>query len=162
MTDEKPIWASKTLWVNTIAFVAALASSFGFEIGAEQQGALVGGVMAVVNIVLRLITDRPVKLKKPKNLSCLIVCFLFLSGCGGVLSTTDAALGVAEGNLPKIKRQLERRSDIKGEAYTSIPCATETGFFFRAPDNVKLSLYCLCDPEASAEICRWESFENVW
>ncbi len=40
--DSKPFWASRTLWINAIALVA--------------------GAMAVVNIVLRLVTDSAVGL----------------------------------------------------------------------------------------------------
>ena len=52
--DPKPWYASKTLWVNAIAFVALLVQSFGtgFVIGAEEQV----GILAVLNLVLRLVT----------------------------------------------------------------------------------------------------------
>ena len=55
--------ASKTLWVNLIALIASIAAGFGFDIDAEVQASLVGGVMAVVNIVLRLVTTQPVSMK---------------------------------------------------------------------------------------------------
>lgn len=60
--DSKPFWASKTLWVNMLAFVAAVAGGFGMDLGLdpETQASLVGGVMAVVNIALRLVTKEPV------------------------------------------------------------------------------------------------------
>ncbi len=53
------VWfASKTLWVNFIAVIAAVASAFGLDLGLdpESQVAIVGGVMAIVNIVLRFKT----------------------------------------------------------------------------------------------------------
>ena len=54
----KPFYASKTLWANLIAGVAAVSTAFGFDLGLspEAQTAIVGGVMAVVNVVLRLVT----------------------------------------------------------------------------------------------------------
>ncbi len=60
--ESKPFWASKTLWVNLVAVAAAVFGAFGLDIGLdpETQIALVGGVMAVVNIVLRLVTKTTV------------------------------------------------------------------------------------------------------
>ena len=62
MEVGKPFWASKTLWANVIAFAAVLATTFGLDLGldGETQLALVGGVMAVVNVVLRLVTVEPI------------------------------------------------------------------------------------------------------
>lgn len=64
--EAKYPWASKTVWVNAIAFVAAATGAFGVDLGLtpETQTALVGGIMAVVNILLRLITRSPVTLTK--------------------------------------------------------------------------------------------------
>ncbi len=57
-TDAKPAWTSKTIWVNMIALLASLALAGGFDLGldAATQTSLVGGIMAVVNVVLRLMT----------------------------------------------------------------------------------------------------------
>jgi hypothetical protein len=62
--DSKPFWASRTLWINAIALVAAVTGALGIDLGlgADIQTALVAGVMAVVNIVLRLVTDSAVGL----------------------------------------------------------------------------------------------------
>jgi hypothetical protein len=62
METGKPFWASKTLWANVIAFAAVLATTFGVDLGldAETQLALVGGIMAVVNVVLRFVTTEPI------------------------------------------------------------------------------------------------------
>ncbi len=56
--ETKPFYASKTLWLNIIAVAAAMFGAFGLDVGLtpEVQAALVGGVMAVVNIVLRFTT----------------------------------------------------------------------------------------------------------
>lgn len=60
--EAKSIFASKTLWANVVAGVVAVSTAFGFDLGlnAESQTALVGGIMAVVNIVLRFMTSAPV------------------------------------------------------------------------------------------------------
>jgi hypothetical protein len=58
--DKKAWWRSKTLWINLVAGAALLAQSqFGFIIDGEVQGA----ILAVVNLVLRLITKEPLGLK---------------------------------------------------------------------------------------------------
>jgi len=60
--ETKPFWASKTLWVNAIALVAAISGAFGIDLGLdpETQTAIVGAVMSVVNIVLRFVTKSAV------------------------------------------------------------------------------------------------------
>lgn len=60
--ESKPFWASKTLWVNVLALVISVSTAFGLDLGisAEEQTAFVGGIMAVVNIILRLVTKAPV------------------------------------------------------------------------------------------------------
>ncbi|MBM4301636.1 MAG: hypothetical protein FJ121_08915 [Deltaproteobacteria bacterium] len=58
--DKKAWYRSKTLWINLVAGVALVAQSrFGFVIDAEVQG----GILTVINLVLRLITKEPVGLK---------------------------------------------------------------------------------------------------
>ena len=59
---EKQWFESKTLWANIVAGIIAVAAAFGIDIGIDEQtsAALVGGVMAVVNIVLRLVTKTAV------------------------------------------------------------------------------------------------------
>lgn len=59
--NGKPWWASKTLWVNLVALAASVAAGFGFDISGEAQTSLVAGVMALVNIGLRLITSEPIR-----------------------------------------------------------------------------------------------------
>jgi hypothetical protein len=66
--SDKPWWASKTLWVNAIAVAGAISTGlFGLDIDQETQASLVAGVLAVVNILLRVVTDKPVYLKKKKK-----------------------------------------------------------------------------------------------
>ena len=59
---SKPIWASKTLWINFLAIVAAVAGAFGLDLGLDPdtQMAAVVGIMGVVNIILRFMTKTPV------------------------------------------------------------------------------------------------------
>ena len=59
--EAKKWYLSKTLWVNLIAGIAAVTGAFGIDLGldTEAQTALVGGVMAVANIILRVITRAP-------------------------------------------------------------------------------------------------------
>mgnify|MGYP001575109014 FL=1 len=56
--EPKSWYLSRTLWVNAIAFVALVVQSLGtgFVIGAEEQV----GILAVLNIILRLITKQPI------------------------------------------------------------------------------------------------------
>lgn len=63
---SKSILASKTFWVNAVAFLGSLGAGLGLDIPIEDQGALVGGIMAGVNIGLRFLTKTPVSLKGDK------------------------------------------------------------------------------------------------
>ncbi len=62
--ETKSVLASKTMWANVIAFIAAISTSFGFELGLdpETQLAIVGGIMAALNIVLRFVTKSAVSI----------------------------------------------------------------------------------------------------
>ncbi len=56
---------SKTLWVNMVALLASVSTTMGVDLGLdpETQVALVGGILATVNVVLRLVTTQGVSLK---------------------------------------------------------------------------------------------------
>ena len=60
--EAKPWWASKTIWINAVALIAAVSAGLGLDLGldGEGQAALVGGIMAVVNMVLRVVTGKPI------------------------------------------------------------------------------------------------------
>jgi len=62
----KKWYASKTIWANVIALAATMAGVFGFDLGltADAQAQIVAGIMAVVNIVLRLVTTQPIGSEK--------------------------------------------------------------------------------------------------
>lgn len=58
----KKWWASKTIWVNIIAFITSILAALNIvDIDAEMQASLVGGIMAVTNIILRLTTKSGIK-----------------------------------------------------------------------------------------------------
>lgn len=63
MDNSKPFWASKTIWVNLVAVVAAISGAFSLDLGLtpEAQASVVGAIMGVVNLVLRFTTKGPVK-----------------------------------------------------------------------------------------------------
>ncbi len=54
----KPWYESRTIWANAIAGTAAISVAFGFDLGLtpEVQSSIVAGVLAVVNVILRMIT----------------------------------------------------------------------------------------------------------
>ncbi len=58
--DAKSILFSKTLWVNLLALVsAAVNKEYGFTV---IDGEAVLALLALVNIVLRLVTKQPVRI----------------------------------------------------------------------------------------------------
>ena len=58
----KSLLASKTFWVNIVAVGASIASAFGLDfLTTEMQAQMVVGIMAVANIVLRVVTKEPIK-----------------------------------------------------------------------------------------------------
>ena len=61
--DTKSLFVSKTFWFNVVGLVAAVGSAFGLDLGMDEEtkAQVVGGIMAVGNIVLRLVTKEPVK-----------------------------------------------------------------------------------------------------
>ena len=64
--EAKSIFASRTLWANVIGGLVAVGTAFGFDLGldAEGQTAIVGGIMAVINVILRFMTTAPVSVTR--------------------------------------------------------------------------------------------------
>lgn len=63
VNGKKP-WRSKQLWANAIAMVAAVLSRYaGVELSAEDS--LI--VLAMVNVVLRMVTKEPVGFYEEKS-----------------------------------------------------------------------------------------------
>lgn len=60
--DKKPFYTSKTFWANIVMLIASVSTSFGLDLGLnpEAQIAVVGGIMALVNIGLRFMTKSPI------------------------------------------------------------------------------------------------------
>ena len=56
--DSKPFWASKTIWVNFIAIVAAIAAAMGFDIGPELQATTVAFALGAANLAMRMISSK--------------------------------------------------------------------------------------------------------
>lgn len=60
MEETKPWYASRIIWVNAVGLIAAVGAGFGFGLDAETQATIVGGILAVINILLRINTKKPV------------------------------------------------------------------------------------------------------
>lgn len=59
--EKKHWYVSKTLWANSIALVGiVLNSMYGIELDAEVQVVFATSILAILNIVLRIITKQPV------------------------------------------------------------------------------------------------------
>lgn len=60
--EAKPFYLSKTLWINMLTGVAALAGAFGIDLGLDEETktTIVVGLLALANIVLRLVTRQPI------------------------------------------------------------------------------------------------------
>lgn len=60
--ETKPWYKSKTLWVNGLTLIAAIAGAFGIDLGLddETKTTIVAGALAVANVVLRLVTNSKV------------------------------------------------------------------------------------------------------
>jgi hypothetical protein len=57
---SKKWYLSKTLWVNAIAIAALIAQAqLGFVMSGEEQVA----ILAVINLILRVVTKEPLSLK---------------------------------------------------------------------------------------------------
>ena len=64
--EAKSILASKTFWAQVVAglvLILPLVTGKGDIIDEEAQTAIVGGLWAVANVILRLLTYTPVTLK---------------------------------------------------------------------------------------------------
>lgn len=60
MKDKSP-FQSKTIWFNLVAFSAALLVMFtDVNISSEEQAALAGGIITLVNIGLRFVTKESI------------------------------------------------------------------------------------------------------
>lgn len=66
----KSVFASKTVWVNVLTFIAGVVTFFqDHELIVENPDivAVLGGVLALVNVGLRFLTDKPIAIIPPKE-----------------------------------------------------------------------------------------------
>ena len=64
-SNGKPPLQSKTLWFNALAIVVLVAQSFGFgdfQLSPDMQQ-LAFGVVAIVNLALRFVTNKGIALR---------------------------------------------------------------------------------------------------
>ena len=63
MNGTKKFYQSKTFWFNVLAFVAAVAASFGYtgELPAEAQQFVLPAVF-LINVLLRFLTNQGIEL----------------------------------------------------------------------------------------------------
>jgi hypothetical protein len=62
-SEGKHLLKSRTFWVNLVTLIVVLAGMAGrpIVVSPQEQGALVAGVLALVNIWLRTVTREPVR-----------------------------------------------------------------------------------------------------
>ncbi len=102
--ESKSIFLSKTAIANVLATALLILTfaGFDFELTAEQQTSVVGGVYTVLNIIMRLVTKQPAHVfKKPDETTLnttpwvgIIVLMLvvgLLHGCTTATVETDTA-----------------------------------------------------------------------
>jgi hypothetical protein len=123
--NMKSWYLSKTLWLNAIAVLAMLLQTkFGFVIDPESQA----GILAVVNLILRVITHQPLEWKagsvdeadsEPPHfippgtagfirlslvLACLLICAsLLFMGCAGTAVSTATSTASATDTVVSAK-----------------------------------------------------------
>lgn len=56
--DVKNFWLSKTLWVNFITIIGIVLS---YQYGIDLTETESTGILAIVNIMLRILTKQPIK-----------------------------------------------------------------------------------------------------
>ena len=66
---SKPWYTSKTLWMNALATIGIFAGAFSIDLGldAKTQSELSLGILAVVNMALRVISSTKITAKRPPD-----------------------------------------------------------------------------------------------
>lgn len=67
MTTQRP-WQSRTMWVNLLSGIAAVATLFGFDLGLDEETKtkILAGIMSAVNFInmyLRPLSTTPITMK---------------------------------------------------------------------------------------------------
>ena len=54
----KPWYTSRTLWANAVISIGGISAATGLDLGLtpEVQATIVAGILAVANVILRLLT----------------------------------------------------------------------------------------------------------
>lgn len=60
-TDSKPIWQSKTFWVNSLTLAVTVLTYLSGVLPADAAPWIAGG-LSIANVVLRFLTEKPVTL----------------------------------------------------------------------------------------------------
>jgi len=63
---KKPIWKSKTLWVNVAIFIIAIAPSLADMPNLQIPKEYLAVIVLVANTILRFMTDSPVSVTGKK------------------------------------------------------------------------------------------------
>ena len=63
--ESKHIFLSKIFWANVLGLVAIVATAEGVDLGlsSDVQAEIVAGILAVVNVILRMVTRQPVHIR---------------------------------------------------------------------------------------------------
>lgn len=106
LTGAKAWWVSKTLWVNLLALLALFIQRYtGFIVDGELQAA----VLVVINLVLRLVTSKPIaardqavarKAAAGAALGLVVAVALLLTSCASTFTCTAASLELSNGAYP--------------------------------------------------------------
>lgn len=159
MTDDKPWYGSRTILLNAIGGIAALAAIFGLELPPEAQAQLATLIMLatnLANIALRFITTKPIRKKaKGDTLRCsflsvgtLMAIVLLLGACDQIRPTSVDAGDSAQQTVFAATADYGALVTI-AEGYESLPrCGPEAETFDNCSRTTVVSLIRAIDNDA--------------
>jgi hypothetical protein len=59
----KPFWKSKTVWINFLSIIGAIAAGQGIDVSPEVQSQVIAAGMGIGNIILRSITTTGISIR---------------------------------------------------------------------------------------------------
>src|SRR5690606_30458819 len=77
--ESKNLFLSRVFWDNVIGLLAMFLDRFGVEVPVSDQELIVGAVLAIANIILRILTKQPVHVAKPGPGTTLVIVLILLS-----------------------------------------------------------------------------------
>lgn len=91
--DTKSILQSKTFWANVVGVIVTLLAMKGIQLSPDDQATIIGGIMLVINVVMRLVSNGPVTITgapktppvvPPAAVGLFLAAFLLssLNACG--------------------------------------------------------------------------------